>query len=120
MSQEENVKRIIQVMEWFPGCTLGLPRQVGKTEAIIRMVHDEDGLAAIVTPRACMADEILGRYAKMYPGERVPLVTSNVTSLRGQLLKVFVDEPWFFREEDMKQLGGIRGKIVGRIGTPDW
>lgn len=119
---EMYVARIKQVAEWFPGVTLGLPRRVGKTEALIQIVHDKHrGNAAIISPSEILSEGIYRRYREAYPDDTIPICTSDPMFLRGNEARpVYVDEPWFMSESKRQAIGNLGWPVLARIGTSSW
>jgi hypothetical protein len=115
-------ERIKQVMEWFPGVTLGLGRQVGKTEAIIRTIHDRHrGHAAVIIPTVSLSEILERRYKESYPDDEQPIFTDDPLRLRGRERRpVYVDEPWAIPESKMRAIYSLGWPVLARIGTSSW
>jgi hypothetical protein len=125
MDREEmelGVARIKQVIEWFPGVTLGVRRQVGKTEAIMQIIHEKHGgNAAVISPSEMLSEGIYRRYREAYPNDTMPLFTSDPMRLRGEESRpVYIDEPWFMSESKRRAIGDLNWPVMARIGTSPW
>jgi hypothetical protein len=125
MEQEEmemSMSRIKQIIEWFPGVTLGVARQIGKTEAIIQIIHEKHGgNAAVISPSEMLSEGIYRRYREAYPNDTTPLFTSDPMWLRGKESRpVYVDEPWFMSESKRQAIANLRWPVMARIGTSSW
>ena len=125
MENEELVvstARIKQVMDWFPGVTLGIGRRLGKTEAIMQIIHEKHGgNAAVISPSEVLSEGIYRRYMEAYPDDTVPLFTSDPMWLRGKKSRmVYVDEPWFMSESKRQAIANLQWPVMARIGTSFW
>jgi hypothetical protein len=119
---EMYVARIKQVAEWFPGVTLGLPRRVGKTKALLQIIHEKHGgNAAIISPSEMLSEGLYLRYREAYPHDTMPLFTSDPMWLRGKESRpIYVDEPWSMSESKRQALGNLGWPVLARIGTSSW
>jgi hypothetical protein len=116
-SMEESVGRIKQTLRWFPGIVLGLKRRVGKTSALLEVIHDDHkGEATVYCTNRSMEMYSRNFYKEKYPKERVPNFASQVSRVRGQSDPIFADEWWYIPTEDRRQLLGT-GRLAARIGT---
>lgn len=117
VSMRQNVDRIKQTLRWFPGVVLGLGRQVGKTSALLEVIHDDfNGDATVFSPNIRMSDYAKNKYMEKYPNERVPEFSSHERAIRGKMNPVFADEWWFITPEERRDLIAT-GRLVARIGT---
>jgi len=113
----QNIERIRQIAEWFPGVTLGLQRQSGKTTAIMEMIHDLGGEAVYFGMTEMMVDRVKNLYRETYPNDVQPLCTDRLDDLRGRkVVPVFVDEPWMIKREVLNYLS-MHFPVVIKIGT---
>jgi hypothetical protein len=109
--------RIKQTVRWFPGVLLGLKRQIGKTRAIIELVHEDyAGLAVIFSPNKNMSEYVEYWYKAKYPRDPQPVFSSNVRELSGFDGPIYVDE-WFSLKEKDQMILLATGRVVCRIGT---
>jgi hypothetical protein len=121
MDSEEmivSVERIKQTIRWFPGLSLGLKRRVGKTTAILEVIHEDYGGHAIVfSPNTTLSRNTEKMYREKYPTANcLPNFISLVQQVRGLDLPIFVDEWWNIPVNDRRNLA-ITGRVVCRIGT---
>ena len=101
-----------------PGILLDCKRQVGKTTAILELIHDEhQGRAAYVTFRSELADHAKHQYLKRWPQGELPFFTSDPEKLRGLLLPIYVDEWWMLFEQQRDRLIDFGGLVRARVGT---
>ena len=103
-----------------PGILLDCKRQVGKTTAILELIHDQhQGRAAYGTFRSDLALMARGTYFRRWPQGESPLFTSDPEKLRGWLLPIYVDEWWLMSEQQQDKLSAIDfgGLVRARVGT---
>jgi hypothetical protein len=115
----ESVNRIKQTIKWFPGIVLGFPqRQIGKTEAVLELIHESDPAAAFYyAPSLTLMNIAKGRYYKRYPDEDIyPRFIISPYQVHGYMGPIYVDEWWLLDKADQKELLKT-GRVVCRIGT---
>ena len=103
-----------------PGILLDCKRQVGKTTAILELIHDQhQGRAAYVTFKRDLALMARGTYFRRWPQGESPLFTSDPEKLRGRLLPIYVDEWWLLSSGHMHDLAAsvADSQIVAMVGT---
>jgi hypothetical protein len=114
---ELSTGRIKTTIRWFPGILLGLKRQVGKTQAVLELIHEEhEGRAVIFSPSKEFSEIAKRRYEGMYPQDTKALFACTTTHLRGFRFPVYVDEWWVLPRETRVDLMNT-GLVVCRIGT---
>lgn len=114
---ELNVARIKSVLRWFPGLVLGLNRQVGKTSAVLEVIHDDhEGQATVFCMNNEMREHTRRMYKDKYPNEQVPNFVSSTEKVQGRNDPIFADEWWCIPAEQRRDLLGT-GRLVARIGT---
>lgn len=117
----ESVAHIKKTMEIYPGLLLGLPRQVGKTQAILEIIHDvHEGEAIYFCPTRLIQDISYSRYRDLYPDDCIPLFTSDPYYCRGTDTPIYVDEWWMISASRQDELRGFNNRIKCRIGTDNW
>jgi hypothetical protein len=117
LNMKLRVERIKTTMRWFPGLVLGLGRQVGKTSALLEMIHDDhNGQGTVYAMNQSMALYAKQMYKDKYPDEPVPNFVSQTEKVRGRSDPIFVDDWWNIPTEDRRNLIG-NGRLAARIGT---
>ena len=113
------IARIKQVMDWFPGVTLGIDRRLGKTEAIMQLIHEKHGGRAVyMAHNQQMFDLFRSRYSEAYPGDPWPLMTNDPDMLQGKKpMPIYVDEPWMFKPEMLGRIKRCGWPIAAMVGT---
>lgn len=116
-SMKESVDRIKQTLRWFPNCLLGLQRRIGKTSAILEIIHeDHDGNGTVFCMNAAMAAYAKQMYRDKYPNDPVPNFTNNTQRVVGRSDPIFADEWWDIPASDRRHLIAT-GRLKARIGT---
>lgn len=111
------VEHIKQTIRWFPGVILGLKRQVGKTTALLQVIHDEyQGAAIYYAPSPFQREYAQWRYRGMYPDAVEPIFVCEVDETKGHNAPILVDEWWFVLKPEQRKLIAT-GRVVARIGT---
>lgn len=121
MGIAENIKRIKQVVEWFPGSTLVTGRQVGKTKAIAEMIHENhDGMAVFFGFNQITCGIFGSYYEAIYPEDHQPICITTMRDLRGRkeaMWPMYVDEWFLLSDETKRQVEDHLGTIMLRIGS---
>jgi hypothetical protein len=114
---EMSVAWIKQTIRWFPGVLLGLKRKVGKTRAILELVHEEHGGRAVVfSLNADMSQYARNWYRELYPHDSQPAFVCTVYQLSGSKEPIYVDE--WFHVATKEQVSLVdTGRVICRIGT---
>ncbi len=117
----ENIKlsiiRIKQTLRWFPGLVLGLGRQVGKTQAILEVIHDDfHGEGYVYSMNQTLSAACRLRYKDMYPNDPQPVFVSSPSHVRGNPRNIWADEWWGIPIPDRRDLLAT-GRVMARIGT---
>lgn len=113
----ESVSHIKQTLRWFPGLVLGLGRQVGKTSALLEVIHDDlDGFGTVYSVNHSMSLYAKQMYIDKYGKEKVPNFVSQTEKVRGRSDNIFADEWWHIPTQDRRTLIGT-GRLAARIGT---
>lgn len=80
-------------------------RQIGKTEALIEVIHeDHKGNAIVVTAMAEHGDIFKSRYREKFPDDSVPRIEHPRTAGRGTTTPLYADCYGMLREEDKDNL----------------
>ena len=117
VSMRQNVDRIKQTLRWFPGVVLGLDRRVGKTQAILEVIHDDfGGHGTVYSMNRSMALYSKQMYKDKYPGEDTPNFVAQTEKVRGRSDPIFADDWWNIPSQDRRNLIGTC-RLAARIGT---
>lgn len=115
MKIKDNIQKIKQTVDWFPGVVLGLGRQCGKTSAILEMVHEDcGGDAFVISPTSQMSDMAKHRYGSL---SGKPKFISNPLEARGSNWAIYVDEWWMLSEKSQHEVEGMLDRVICRLGS---
>lgn len=111
---EDHIKRVFRI---FPGAVLGVKRRVGKTTALLQLIHEQySGMATLYSPTQRQSERAGERYREMYPEDQLPRFIVDAKEARGYDNPILVDEWWFVRKPEQRELMGTR-RVIARIGT---
>ena len=117
VSMRQSVDRIKQTLRWFPGVVLGLGRQVGKTSALLEVIHDDfDGYGTVYSMSDAMRRCAKQMYIDKYGNKKLPSFVSGTKNVRGRSDFIFADEWWHIPAQDRRNLIAT-GRLAARIGT---
>ena len=93
-------------------------RGIGKTQAILEIIHeDHGGVAVLVLPTESLMRITMRRYREAYPGDALPIFCTahNLEKLiRGRSFPVYVDTYDLFNHEDTSRIDYVlRGHVIG-------
>ena len=82
-------------------------RQIGKTEALMEVIHeDHKGEAVVVLPTDTLRDIFKDRYHKKYPDDPIPITDPPHIAGRGRSLPMYADVLSLFPEANRQHLEG--------------
>ena len=83
-------------------------RAIGKTEALIEIIHDDhQGNAIVVSANHGIRDYIKNFYRAKYPGEPLPSFQSPLHAGLGDSRPLYVDVYQLLSEDDRENLGPV-------------
>lgn len=113
----EGVDLLKAMIRKFPGVLIGVHRQVGKTQAIMELIHEDcAGRAQVCCINARLADIMKDRYRSMYPNDSQPQFIVRSEQSRGGGRKIFADDWFDLTSQDRRQYLASPD-LACRIGT---
>jgi predicted GNAT superfamily acetyltransferase len=102
-TNKESAKSILRKHEWVEG-----DRRIGKTEALIEVIHeDHQGNAVVVYPSAELGEMFKRRYHEKYPHDPIPSVQNARNAGRGETRPIYADVYWRFTDQDCSYLDRV-------------
>lgn len=113
----EGVDLLKAMIRHFPGVLIGVQRQIGKTQAIMELVHeDHKGNAQIACMSQRMAELLRLRYRESFTSEYQPSFITTARQAIGTGRPLYADEWWAIPSENRRELMAST-MLQCRIGT---
>lgn len=80
-------------------------RQIGKTTALIEVIHEDySGDVIVTTPNALIGELFAARYGEMFPDDKQPRIENSRNAGRGSSQPLYADCYAMFPEERKRDL----------------